>query len=311
MTQVSTTAGTLRGARPAGRGATRRHGPSPWLLAPALVLFCTFAVVPLFGAIALSLTDWDGLGTPAWSGFDNWTYVLTDPVTRTSLGITFKVMIGTWLIQMPVSLLLGVYIARAGRVRAWLALFYFIPLLLSSAAVALTFKNLLDPNFGLASASGLESLSGNWLGSPDTVLATVVFIIAWHFVPLHTLLFQAGVRQIPGSMYEAAALDGAGAVRQFFSITLPQLKYTIVTSSTLMLVGGLTYFDLVFVLTAGGPGYATRLLPLHMYLTGFQATEMGKASAIAAVLAAVGLCLSLGLTKLSGFSRMQSQQEGS
>lgn len=311
MTAVSTPARPLAGGRPTEQKAQRRHGPSPWLLAPALVLFCTFAVVPLFGAVALSLTDWDGLGTPAWAGFSTWQQVLTDPVTRISLGITFKVMIGTWLVQLPVSLLLGVYIARAGRVRAWLALLYFIPLLLSSAAVALTFKNLLDPSFGLTSASSLRFLSVSWLGNPDTVLATVVFIIAWHFVPLHTLLFQAGVRQIPGSMYEAAAIDGAGTLRQFFSITLPQLKYTIVTSSTLMLVGGLTYFDLVFVLTAGGPGYATRLLPLHMYLTGFQATEMGKASAIAAVLAAVGLLLSLGLTRLSGFSRMQSQQEGS
>jgi raffinose/stachyose/melibiose transport system permease protein len=142
------------------------------------------------------------------------------------------------------------------------------------------------------------------------VLAAVILIISWHFIPLHTLLYQAGVRQIPRSLYEAAEMDGAGRVQQFFSITLPQLKYTIVTSSTLILVGSLTYFDLVFVLTAGGPGYATRILPLHMYLTGFQATEMGKASAIAAVLAFIGLGLSVALTKLSGFSRMQSQQAG-
>ncbi len=105
-------------------------------------------------------------------------------------------------------------------------------------------------------------------------------------------------------------MDGATRIQQFFRITLPQLRYTIVTSSTLMAVGSLTYFDLVFVLTGGGPGYATRLLPLDMYLTGFSANDMGGASVLAAILVVAGLLLALGFTRLSGFSRMQSQQEG-
>ena len=86
------------------------------------------------------------------------------------------------------------------------------------------------------------------------MLYVVIFAIAWQFVPFHTLLYQAGVRQIPTSLYEAASIDGAGRIKQFRYITLPQLRNTIVTSSTLMLVGSLTYFDLIFVLTAGGPG---------------------------------------------------------
>jgi len=301
--------GTRGDGVPVRRGRERQP-VSAWLLAPALILFGGFALVPLGGAVALSFTSWNGLGTPAWLGLDNWGAVLTDDVTWLTLGVTLKVMVGTWLVQTPLSLLLGVYLAPRGRWRAWMAAVYFVALLLSSSAVALVFKNLLDPNFGLAGPSGPAFLQHPWLGDPNTVLVAVILIIAWHFVPLHTLLYQAGARQIPGSLYEAAQLDGAGTVRRFFSITLPQLRYTIVTSSTLMLVGSLTYFDLVFVLTAGGPGYATRLLPLHMYLTGFTATEMGRASAIATILAVVGLCLSLGLTRLSGFSRMQSQQEG-
>ena len=85
----------------------------------------------------------------------------------------------------------------------------------------------------------------------------VVFVVSWQFIPFHSLIYQGGVRQIPRSMYEAAELDGAGRVRQFFAITLPQLKYTIIASSTLILVGSLTYFDLIFVLTGGGPADAT------------------------------------------------------
>jgi raffinose/stachyose/melibiose transport system permease protein len=111
-------------------------------------------------------------------------------------------------------------------------------------------------------------------------------------------------------MYEAAQIDGAGRVRQFFSITLPQLKYTIITSSTLMVVGSLTFFDLIFVLTAGGPGDATRVLALDMYKRGFQANLMGPASAIAVILVLVGLALALLLRRLGGGSGSESQLEG-
>jgi raffinose/stachyose/melibiose transport system permease protein len=138
----------------------------------------------------------------------------------------------------------------------------------------------------------------------------VIFVIAWQFVPFHTLLYQAGVRQIPVSLYEAATIDGASRWQQFRHITLPQLRYTIVTSSTLMLTGSLTYFDVVFVLTGGGPGDATRLLPLDMYLTGFAANDMGGASVLAVILVVAGLTLAFVLTKFSGFARMSSEQEG-
>jgi raffinose/stachyose/melibiose transport system permease protein len=111
-------------------------------------------------------------------------------------------------------------------------------------------------------------------------------------------------------MYEAAQIDGAGTVRQFFSITLPQLKYTIITSSTLMTTGALTYFDIIFVLTQGGPGNSTRILPLDMYLTGFRANEMGVASALAVLLVIMGLGLALGVQRLGGTDQSASQAEG-
>jgi raffinose/stachyose/melibiose transport system permease protein len=298
----------------AGTTGNRRPGnnskPSLWLLAPALVLFGILGVLPLFGAVLLSFTNWDGMRSPAWDGFDSWTAVLRDPITWLTLRNTIQVVVGSVIVQAPISLLIGVYTAREGRFRVTLAALFFLPLVLSSAAVAIMFKNLLDPNFGLTSAQGIAFLARNWLGNPNTVLWTVILIIAWHFIPLHALLYQAGTRQIPKSLYDAAVMDGAGTVRQFFSITLPQLRHTIVTSTTLMVVGSLNFFDLIFVLTGGGPGYASRVLPLHMYLTGFQGTEMGKASVIATFLAVLGLTLSVLVTQLSGFSKMRSEQEG-
>ena len=272
----------------AGRGV-RDAGPSGWLAAPALIFFLVFAVVPLIGVVFLSFTSWNGLGEIKLDGLSSWTTVLTDPVTGNALVVTAKIMFFSFIVQAPVSLLLGVFTAGAQKYRAALAVLYFLPLLLSSAAVAIAFKALLDPNFGLGPGFGLPALAQDWLGNSDLVLFVVVFVIAWQFVPFNTLIYQGGVRQIPASLYEAAEIDGAGRFRQFWSITLPQLKYTIITSSTLMVVGSLAYFDLIFVLTGGGPGYSTRLLPLHMYLTGFKANDMGAASALGVILIVIGL----------------------
>ncbi|BCW35508.1 ABC transporter [Arthrobacter sp. StoSoilA2] len=281
-----------------------------WLTVPALIFFVVFALVPLVGVLVLSFANWDGIGAIGAAGLENWSSVLTDPGLYNALGLTFLIMIVSWLVQTPISLLLGVFTAGTQRYRAALAVLYFLPLLLSSAAVAIAYKALLDPNFGLAMGLGLPILAQDWLGVPQLALGLVIFVIAWQFVPFHTLIYQGGVRQIPKSLYEAAQIDGAGIIKQFFHITLPQLKYTIITSSTLMVVGSLTYFDLIFVLTGGGPGNSTRILALDMYLRGFRANLMGPASVIAVILVVIGLVLALFLQRLGGKDKQGSQLEG-
>lgn len=287
-----------------------KTGSLAWLAVPALVFFIIFAVVPLAGVLILSFTNWDGIGAITPAGISNWLSVFSDSGMYHALWLTFVVMIVSWLVQTPISLLLGSFTAGSQKYRAVLAVLYFLPLLLSSAAIAIAYKALLDPNFGLAAGLNLPALAQDWLGDPNLALGVVIFVIAWQFVPFHTLIYQGGVRQIPRSIYEAAEIDGAGRVKQFFFITIPQLKYTIITSSTLMTVGALTYFDLIFVLTAGGPGNATRILPLDMYLTGFRANLMGPASVIAVILVAIGLALALFLQRLGGKDRTGSQLEG-
>jgi raffinose/stachyose/melibiose transport system permease protein len=276
---------------------------------PALAMFLLFGVVPLVGVLALSFAQWDGLGAIHTAGLSNWRSVLSDPGLPHSVLVTFEVMILSWAVQTPMSILLGVFLAGRQRYRALLAVLYFVPLLLSSAAIAITYKALLDPNFGLGPGLHIGFLTQDWLGNGNLAVGVVIFVVSWQFIPFHSLIYQGGVRQIPTSMYEAAAIDGAGRIRQFFSITVPQLKYTIITSSTLMVVGSLTFFDLIFVLTAGGPGDATRVLALDMYKRGFQANLMGPASVIAVMLVLLGLALALLLRRLGG-STTASQQEG-
>jgi len=290
--------------------ATRsRDTPLAVLVLPSLLMFVAFAVVPLFGVVALSFTKWDGIGAILPNGLGSWQQVLADPQTWRSLWLTIMTMAVTWAVQTPLSILLGTFLAGHQRYRALLGVLYFLPLLLSSAAIAIAFKSLFDPNFGLGAGLHIPLLSQDWLGV-QLAFPVVLSVIAWQFIPFHTLLYQGGVRQIPIQLYEAAQIDGANRFQQFFRITLPQLKYTIITSSTLMLVGSLTYFDLVFVMTEGGPGNATRILPLDMYIRGFKANQMGAASVIAVFLVVLGLGIALGVQRLGGRDKTASQLEG-
>lgn len=282
--------------------------------APALVFYVAFAIIPLFIALYYSFTSWNGLSTATWIGFGNWIALFSDHVTLNSLNLTIQVMIISWIVQTPISILLGVFLAGKQPYRNVFGVLYFLPLLFSAVAIALTWQNMLDPNFGLVNplltAIGLSGLERGWLGDPNLAFYTVLVIVCWQFIPFHTLLYLGGARQIPKELYEAATIDGGGRIQNFFAITLPQLKYTIITSTTLIFTGSLTYFDLFWVTTQGGPGYATRVLPLQMYITAFQNEQVGYGSMIAVVLALFGIVLSFVLLRFSGFSKMSSQLEG-
>jgi raffinose/stachyose/melibiose transport system permease protein len=281
---------------------------------PALAFYVLFALVPMFIALYLSFTRWNGLSPAVWVGLQNWITLFTDSVTGHALLLTFELMILSWIIQTPLSLLLGVFMAGLQRYRAVLGVFYFIPLLFSTVAIGLTWESILDPNFGLLDillkAIGLPGLAKGWLGDPHLAFYVIVALISWQFIPFHALLYLGGARQIPKEMYEAANIDGAGRTEQFFAITVPQLKYTIITSTTLILTGSLTYFDLIWVTTGGGPGYATRVLPLQMYITAFPDQSVGYGSVLAVLLAFLGIVLSFLLLRFTGFARMSSQREG-
>ena len=298
--------------------ASKRTHQARWIAVlwttPALLFYVLFALVPMLTALYLSFTRWDGLSQATWVGWQNWATLFTDPVTGRSFLLTLAMMALCWLIQTPLSLLLGVFMAGVQRYRAVLSVFYFLPLLFSTVAIGMTWVSILDPNFGLLDTLlrtiGLSSLAHGWLGDPSLAFGVIIALISWQFIPFHSLLYLGGARQIPRELYEAADIDGGGPASKFFLITLPQLRYTIITSTTLILTGSLTYFDLIWVTTGGGPGYATRILPLQMYITAFQNEAVGYGSVLAVVLALFGIALSLFLLRFTGFNRMSSQLEG-
>ncbi|WP_047867527.1 carbohydrate ABC transporter permease [Nocardiopsis sp. RV163] len=297
----------------AARGAAPRTGrPGPLWAVPGLLYFGLFAALPMVLVAYLSLTSWGGLGSPRFIGLENWSRLAGDPLMHNAVWLSVLLTALSWIVQTPISLLLGVWAAGRQRNRAVLSAVFFLPLLLSSAAIALVWRALLDPNFGplawLGPRLGLSSV--DVLGGSDSAFLVIVFVSAWQFIPLHMLLYQGGARQIPATLYQAAEIDGAGRLRAFLYITLPQLRHTITTSSVLMVVGALTYFDTVLIMTGGGPGTNTTIVPYLMYQAGFQSWELGYASAVAFTLVVTATLIALLLVRFTGFGDMRSTREG-
>ncbi|MFF8560238.1 carbohydrate ABC transporter permease [Streptomyces albidoflavus] len=277
---------------------------------PAAAFFGLFAVVPLVMVAVLSFAHWDGLSGPEFAGLDNWRTLLDDPVMLKSLWLSVLLTALGGLVQTPLSILLGVWAAGHQRNRAVLSAVYFVPMLLSIAAVSVLWRAVLDPNLGVPAHAAWLFGDGNLFGSQATAIGVLVFVSTWQFTPLHTLIYQGAARAIPQVLYQAAQIDGAGTVRQFFHITLPQLRNALITSVILMVVGGLTTFDTVLILTQGGPGSDTTISAFYMYQKAFKSFDYGAASAVALLLVLVSTVISLVVVRLSGYDKMRSTMEG-
>ncbi len=165
---------------------------------------------------------------------------------------------------------------------------YFLPMLMSTIAIGILFKYLYDPYFGLINATleavGLKALAQQWLSDPRIALYSVIAVICWQYIPFYMLLFLAALGGIPAELREAALIDGATENKYFWRIALPLMRGTIVTASTLSLIGSLKYFDLIWVMTEGGPVNSTELMATYMYKKAFQSFEVGYGAAIASAL---------------------------
>ncbi|MDX2922109.1 MULTISPECIES: carbohydrate ABC transporter permease [Streptomyces] len=299
--------GTFDKADSSGIGAGR---PGFLWAAPATLFFALFAIVPLIMVAVLSFARWDGLSNPEFAGLDNWKLLFDDPVMIKSLWLSVLLTVLGVLVQTPLSILLGVWAAGHQRNRAVLSAIYFVPMLLSVAAVSVLWRAVLDPNFGVPAQATWLFGDGNLFGTQAGAIGVLVFVSTWQFTPLHTLIYQGAARAVPRVLYQAAQIDGAGTVRQFFHITLPQLRNSIITSMILMVVGGLTTFDTVLILTQGGPGSDTTISAYYMYQKAFKSFDYGSASAIALLLVLVSTLISLVVVRLSGYDKMRSTMEG-
>ncbi len=275
-----------------GRAGVRRGDAltAYLFLAPGLLLFGAFRVYPLLEGLWLSFTNARlGRSAHAWVGFANYARLLDDTRFHTSLWNTAFYTAASTLPILALPLVLAVLLNR-GALRTALRSAFFFPFTLSVVTVGLTWLWLLDPVVGPFSyylrALGLPARS--WLADPSTAMWAIIATTVWWVTGYYLVIYLAGLQDIPRELYEAAALDGAGAWRSFWAVTLPLLRPVLLFVFVTHIIGSFQIFGQVFVLTQGGPGDATRTVVQHLYETAFQNFfHFGAASAMAWVLFAV------------------------
>jgi len=276
-----------------------------WLFAlPAVVMYATFVLRPLLLTVQYSLYDWNGIGASTWVGLDNYRRLFTDSELFASILHAFELILFFSLIPV----LLGLFVAATirgiaqSRLATVARTVLFLPQVIPLVAAGIMWSWLLSTT-GLAnellSAVGLDSVTRAWLGDFDTALPAVGVIGAWVLVGLCTLLLLAGMSKIDPALYEAARLDGAGPVREFFSITLPSLRQEIGVCVTVTVIAALASFDIVYIATQGGPGNSTMVPGLEIYYLAFSEREVGMASALAVALVLLVLAVVLPLQRLT------------
>jgi raffinose/stachyose/melibiose transport system permease protein len=291
---------TPGGMRPPGE--PRRVGYL--YLLPALVVFTAFVLVPIARAGYYSLYEWDGVTPATWVGLDNYGDVVSDEDLRRAFLHALVMLFFYAVLPVAIGLLLAGLIARA-RVRG-LTLFrtvLFLPYVIAMVVVAVMWRMIYDPESGalneLLRAVGLGSLTQSWLGDFNLALPAVGFVGTWVWFGLAMVLLTAGVQKIPQSLFDAARVDGAGMVREFFAVTLPALRGEIAVALTLTTIAALRNFDLIYITTKGGPGKATSVPAFQVYDRAFQTGQVGSAAAVGLTLTAIIFVISLGINRFS------------
>jgi raffinose/stachyose/melibiose transport system permease protein len=268
-----------------GRAGRRPQYIAYVYLLPALLIYTLFLLIPLGHSAWISLYRWDGLSPATWVGLQNYSDAFTDPQLRASFVHSLVLIVFYAIIPVGIGLLLAGIIVRAPQLR-FLSAFrvvLFLPQVVASVVVATTWSMIMAPEGVLndaLSTVGLGSLTNDWLGDFSTALPSVGLIGTWTEIGLCLVLFLAGIGQIPRELYEAARLDGAGPVAEFFAVTLPGLRRQVVIALALTVTAALRNFDVIFVTTRGGPGTATTVPAFQVYHQAFEANAVGSASAI-------------------------------
>lgn len=259
------------------------------LLLPSLAGMVTFLMAPVLSSLVLSFSQWDLIGEINWVGLDNYVTALSDPAVLGALRNTLTFILGYLPSVVLIALGLALLLNRRIRGRVVFRAIYFVPVVTSWVAVSLIWKWLLNPQYGLVnfalSAIGIKG--PGWLFDPAWAMTGVILTSVWKDIGFVTVIYLAGLQDIPEPLYEAAALDGASPWQRFWSITFPMLAPTTFFVTTISLISSFQVFDQVWIMTQGGPAGATSVMVEQIYKNAFSYYKMGYASAISWVLFAL------------------------
>ncbi|MCB2213841.1 sugar ABC transporter permease [bacterium] len=268
-------------------------------LLPALILFVIFVIYPIFRSLYFSLFDWNGLGPATdFIGLDNFKRILTDKIFQKAVVNNILIAALSLVVQLPVSLAIAVMVGRDFPGRGLFRTIFFLPYVLSEVITAIIWLGMFNPNpdRGFVNAllvliPGVDPVA--FLGDPGLVLVAIFIVLSWKYFGLHMLLFMAGLQNIPHEIEEAALIDGANRWQMLSRITIPLLGGTIRTTAYLSVLGSLTQFTLVWIMTKGGPVNASEVMATYMYRYGFVRFWLGYGSAVAIVMLLIALIFSL------------------
>ncbi|GAA1900292.1 ABC transporter permease subunit [Lapillicoccus jejuensis] len=287
------------------RTSSSRRSLAPYLyVLPAFVVFAVFLGWPFLQTLQYSFYDWDGLSVATWAGVQNYADVVSDPVLRSAFGHALVLMLFYSAVPIVVALVLTGVISRASALRGMSVYrtLLFLPQVIASVVVATIWVSIYSQGGLLNQALrlvGLDSVARVWLGDYALALPAIGFVGTWLNIGLCLVLFLSGVSTIHPSLFEAARLDGAGAVREFVSVTLPLLRGQVAVALTLTVVSALKTFDLVYVTTGGGPGTSTVVPAFEAYNRAFNTGKVGSAAAVAITLTLVILLVTVLINRLS------------
>jgi len=296
-TAVVTPDVTTAAGAPSPQGAPRRRShlrkrlELALLIAPATILFVTFVFLPLVAAGYYSLFDWNGFGPLVdFVGFDNYAKALGDPLFQGAISHNLFIVVASLVVQLPLSIALALLLNGKIRGRTALRLLVFTPYVLSEAVTAVIWLSLLQPHGvidGLLEGAGLGGLVQLWLADQNIVMLTLFAVITWKYIGFGIILFLAGLQGVPDELREAASIDGASGWQTTRLIVIPLLAPTIRIWVFLSIIGSLQLFDLVWIMTLGGPAGASTTMASYLIDRGFRRYEFGFGSAVAIILFAI------------------------
>lgn len=270
---------------------------------PALVIYLSVVALPVFSTAYNSFFKWNLVDTKKFIGIKNFVQLFTiDAIFKTSITNTLLLLVLSIVIEVPFAIILALAITRTVRGSRYYKTVYFMPNILASVAVGLLWSFVYNPEFGiinrLLTAMGLENATGLWLADQKAVMPCIMVVICWQFIGYHMIIYLAAIENIPQSLIEIATIDGANLRQRIFHIILPLIKPIIRIDTVLIATGSLRYFDLIYVMSNGGPNHSSEVMALYMYYKSFRDMQYGYGSAIAVVLLVMCLAVTVLLNKL-------------
>ncbi|WP_040207415.1 carbohydrate ABC transporter permease [Neobacillus jeddahensis] len=275
-------------------------------LLPSIALLLVFIYIPLIQNFYNSFFDFSVFSqTKTFVGLENFKVLLTDKVVSVALLNNVKYAIISVVFQVGIALVLAYILEDRifSKIAPFFRVVYFIPVMISISVIALLFGFVYNPQMGLLNSFlelvGLESLAEVWLGNSTTAIYAVIAMSQWQSIGFITMLFIVAIQKIPKELYEAADIDGAGKIRKFFSITIPQVREAIFVNTLITITGSMLVFNEPYILTNGGPGFSSMTMSVHLYQTGFVKDNMGYASTLAVIIFILTALLALIQIRLS------------